>query len=291
MTLKLNVSYSSLEDWYEYYGSSWYQDIAFICFLPCGLFGFMLNLLVYKILKNKQFVLPIYTYLRWYTLCSAAVCLVFATKFVQSTRQLLGFTNSAAAFWYASKILVPIITILNLYGAFLDVVLSLDRVILFSKNNQKIFFTKLNPNKLSIYLLLISFLFQFPVWFYYEPFEHNIPLNETFNFTMHYLNRSEFGNSLYANILIIVHHLIADVLPVFLQNVINIVTIVRLRRYLKRKSKLLNSKCNKIEKEEAVLVNPNLKVSVKKEKKKLKSNQIEDRLTIMVIILSTLSTM
>jgi hypothetical protein len=295
-----NVTYLPLEYWYEYYGSSWYQEIAFISFIPSSLVGFILNLLVYTILRDKQFNLPIYSYLRAYTICSACVCLAFSTKFIQNARRIIGVTNSETAIWYTTKFLIPLITILYIYGACLDIVLSLERALLLSNTFKK--FKKLNPTKLCVFFFIFSFLFQIPVWFYYEPASKEIPLNETYNLKIHYFTRSEFGNSFTASILIVIHHLIADFLTVFLENLINIITLIYLRKYLKRKDKLMNNKHEKHGEEEAESVfvsDTHVKGEKSKEstpsislrKKNIKFSQVEVKLTIMVIVLSTLSTM
>jgi hypothetical protein len=282
-----NQTVESLEYWYEYYGSSWWQEIASLIVLLIGIIGFAFNVLAYRVLTNKEFNLPLYSYLRVYTACSICICLLFTTQFVHNSRQIVGVSCSIWPFWYLTKFLIPTINVFYTFSGSLDVVISLDRAILFFNFLKS--FKNANPIKLSMLMFIASFILQIHMWFRFEP-RSIVVVNV--NKTFYYSSLSQFGTTTTSNTAMFINHLIADILPVILEITLNMIAIIQLKRHLKRKNKLLNRKrSNQNEDGEdltSFITESDQKVKIKKKKK---FNKIEIKLTIMVCVLSAISTL
>jgi hypothetical protein len=154
-------NYYPLEYWFSLVGSVYINNILPITLIPISAIGTILNLLALLILRADTFNLHFYTYLRAYTSCSLLICLLNSTLFVSGTRQLLKFTNTKGSFEYYCYFLGPMIAITNLYCSFIDVILSMERIVLLSKKFE--WFRKINPLLLCLIFAIVANLLNCPV--------------------------------------------------------------------------------------------------------------------------------
>jgi hypothetical protein len=287
-TVKPNATYLSLDFWLNAFGSPWVQEIANLTLIPIGFFGFIFNIMALIILNGKQFDIPVYEYIRIYTINSGVICLFTITRFINNTRRFFSWSNTQFANRYFVYFYSPVTNSLFVFGAFMDIILTFDRIVMFS--NRFHFFKKFKPKIVSLVVLIASFVSMATIWISYTSTKRIIRLNETYLFTMNYM-----GASKYKSIYIYVYNgVIMDVIPVIIEICLNISTIISLKTFIKKKKSIrtgmtsslitnLKSKTNDSE-------NKNQKVNKAKEKKD-KSRMMEIKVTILIITMSFLSIM
>jgi hypothetical protein len=278
--------YYSLEFWYSVFGSAYAKNIVNVALIPIGLTGAILNVLALMVVRADTFSSPFYTYLRAYTYCSICICLLNATLFTSGTRYLLEFTNTKRSIQYYCYFFAPLISVINLYGSFIDVVLSMERIVLLSKRIE--WFRKIDPKLLCIIFAIISNLIAWPYWTIYKPELKIVMLNETTPYTIHYINAEMFSNSLSIYINVIPY--IIDTFPIVLETTFNIISILLIKKYKKNKIRVLADQSTKsgrnLHSIEKTVVNKCVNNNIT-----MRTRRMEVKLTILVIILSILSTM
>jgi hypothetical protein len=300
------IIYQSIDFWFKSFGSQWYQEIIYLTLVPIGIVGILLNILVLVILRSDTFSLTFYTYLRAYTLTSVFVCFLVSTRFVQSTRHTFKFSNTYAANAYVTYFFIPMINTISMIGNFLDVALSIQRVVLLLSKGADAC-KKINPIFVCFLFGIISPLLCIPFWFNYEPVTKEIHLNETKTFMIHYysLKYSCKNIRLYLDILTYVF----DVIPIIVETTCSITSIVLIKKHVKRKIRLVgnNLKMNNGDTNSPhpvltpinaiIIATPingvttfNKKATISKNLVK-KNKKMETKLTILVIFMSILSTM
>jgi hypothetical protein len=280
-------SYYSLEYWLKVFGSIYALDVVNVALIPIGIIGAVLNILALIVMRAENFNLPFYTYLRAYTYCSICICLLNATLFTTGTRKLLKFTNTKETVQYYCFFYGPLITIINLYGSFIDVVLSMERIVLLSKKLE--WFRKIDPKLLCVIFAIITNLFTWPYWTNYRAEQLTVMLNETTPFVIHYYKFKMFSIAL-SNYFYVLPY-ISDTFPIVLEIVLNMISIILIKKYTKNKMRILTRvrtrakitvrNDSSIERSATNTNNPST----------IRARRMEVKLTILVIILSILSTM
>jgi hypothetical protein len=284
-------SYYSLEYWLKVFGSIYALDVVNVALIPIGIIGAVLNILALIVMRAENFNLPFYTYLRAYTYCSICICLLNATLFTTGTRYLLKFTNTKGSVQYYSYFFGPLITIINLYGSFIDVVLSMERIVLLSKKLE--WFKKIDPKLLCVIFAIITNLFTWPYWTIYEPEQSTVMLNETTPFIIHYANFKSFSSGLIKYLIILPY--IIDTFPIVLETAFNIISIFLIKKYTKNKIRVLDkSRADRVTKTAVTVHNINTigrSVPNTNSPSTTRARRMEVKLTILVIFLSILSTL
>jgi hypothetical protein len=260
--------YLSEKQWLNMYGSIKSDEFAYVMLLPVCLIGLVLNILTLLIFKRNEFKnMIVYKYLRIYTLNSIAICILLSTRFIGNSRQFFEFTNSYWAVKYFGNIYLPLINTLSFFQSCLDIILSFDRVVLFS--NKFVFYKKLKPTLVSLIVLFFCFVLMGYYWFSLTPKQVDLALNETEIFKMHYLTNSKLSNK-YA---LYVSNVISDVVTFVVEFIMSAVTIVLLRDYLNKKKVVANvTNVNNHELEQNV-----------------RAKKMEVRITVLVTIMSIIS--
>ena len=253
--------------WFEKYGSLWIIDVLYIALLcPLSVVAVFLNILSFKIFSSKGFSKKnLNKYFKVYTINSMVISALFSFNFLVRTPTILEFTNSYTARFIAIKIMFPLFAIIYFYLSILDIVISLERISHFLIILKKL--RTCNPYKICFLLFLVSLAMNLTYTFVYYPGSVNVKLANNTNYTIYYNALTSYGKSKIGQLNIIAVYLTRDVFILFVVIVLNILSIVLLRRHLRKKSELLNSN------EENISL--------------MKS--INTRLTVMVIVMLTIS--
>jgi hypothetical protein len=285
-----NKSYYSLNYWYESLGSTLIHEIVYISLVPIGIIGILLNILALFILRSNKFRLSFYTYLRAYTICSVFICFFNATQFSAGVRRSLPFTNSKLSIQYFSYVYIPFFTGINVYGTSLDVVLSIERVALLS--NRMHWFRSVNPKKLCFILMIIFSILAIPYWFFFEPMEMEVKLNETTTIRLHYFITHH--STSFLKFYFYVYSCFVDAIPIVVETSLNIISVIMIKKYVKQKLRILvgssrsSSRSNQIELGNLLIT---LRRANESNNFAFRSKQMEIKLTILVIFLSIVSIM
>lgn len=266
---KLNDLYHSKLYWQEKNGNFLFIDILYISLLcPVSTVGVVLNLIALKIFSLKCFSTKnVYKYFKVYTINSMIICILFALNFLVKSPNILEFTNTYVSRLIALRMYFPVFAILYFYSSIMDIFISLERISHFTIKLKNI--RNYNPYKVCFFLFLVSVAMNSTYIFVYVPGSVNIKLDDNSNYTVHKTVLSAYGKSPIGQLNIIVVYLIRDVFILLTVIVLNILSIVLLRRYLRERRELLN-----INEENILLM-----------------NSINTKLTIMVIVMLTISSL
>jgi hypothetical protein len=273
--------YYSKDFWLNRVGSYWYQDVANLGIIPLCLIGMILNIISYLIFRGREFYsLTIYEYMRVYSLNTALICAIGSTRFIAFSKHFFAFSNSEWATRYFINFFSPVINSLILYQSLLDIVLSFDRIVLFT-NNRFMFYRRLKPKVTCFILLILSFVLMTNFWLLYTPRQVEVKLNKTQTYVIHYFVKA----STFTNIGMIISNLISNLVTLVLEIPLNFITIYQLRVYLNLRNSL------RIQYQvDNNLINPTIllhSISIIDYRKR----QMEIRITLPIIILSFTSIM
>jgi hypothetical protein len=282
-------SYLSKLQWFavfRLYTQQWIE----VSLIPIGIIGILFNILALVVMRSDRFTLPFYTYLRAFTIASIFICFMNATQFTAGARSILNFTNSKISFGYYCFIFYPLQVLTNVYGSFLDVVLSLERVLLLS--NMMNWFKKINPKILCLIFFLISTLLTLPYWFYLDPTSMTVYLNKTTPFTIHYPTLSAYFYYVfdYTNKL----SYVTEIVPIVFEVVLNTLSIYAIKKYTKNKRRITTNRVIKIDSQKqpsASIAIRSIMVPSTTITAANRAKRTEVKLTILVIFMSLLSIM
>jgi hypothetical protein len=281
------TEYHSLDYWLDHYGSMWHQEITFLILLPIGLIGFILNLMALCVYQRREFeTMPIYDYLRFYTANSAVICLLISTRFINRSRRFFNFANTSFAMNYFAHFYIPVLNFAYFYGSCLDILLTLDRIALFS-NEFQFFKVFKKPKKICIILMVISFLFTIDFWFLSSVSKVELKLNATQVFVMYHLASSRLNHDLAIHFT----NLIVNIIPIIIEVPLNISTILLLRAYMRRRKNIGIVKFVMSKERNTSDTSLFDEQSNKEFKQKDKAKKLELKVTFLIIFMSFLSLM
>ena len=229
--------YLTKQQWFEQFGSSWTLD-SLILFLatPFSLAGIILNSLNFYVLSNKKFKSKIiFSYLKVYSLNSLLLSLTLSTYF-NISYNYFDMTNSFLVRAYSSKVYIPIVTILAFFSGFLDILISVERLLDFFPGTRK-----LTSLKSCFILMPIVILITLPYFFIYYPAHLDVNLSQKETFRLYYIGLSEFGQSPIGKIVNFALFFIKDVLVFIAEIVLSIILVVLLRKHTKKKNKVMKT--------------------------------------------------
>lgn len=209
-----------------------YDAIFLIAFPPFGCLALVGNLISYRILTARYFQQkPLYAYLRATCLNSSIINFVFAITFLCESRRYLVFANTEWAIFFRCYFKIPVINTCYFYGSILDIVLSLDRLVEFTRFKQR--FRQINAHRLCIILLVVCIVLNLPYIFVFEPKMrrvHFVDANgDRSSENSYYYGESAFASSSKGAILKNIHYIIRDFLTLVVMVLFNIVTLVLLK--------------------------------------------------------------
>jgi hypothetical protein len=270
----------TLEYWFNFYGFTLQRTIIYLIFIPLNIIGLVLNIISYLVFKNRDFQLPVHKYIRIYTLNSAFICLLLSTRFINTSRRNFSFSNSEGAIKYYIQFYLPFLNSLTLFQAFIDIILSFDRIVLFS--NKYLFFKKMNPMLVSVITLILSFILMGYYWIKMSLTKTEIRLSENKIYTLYRSELSHLSNK-YANY---ATNIISDVLPLCIEIPLNIITIKLAKQFVAKKKISIST----------VTTSSNIKRHTEHSKDKestqsSRAKRMEIKLTVLVVFMSCLSIM
>jgi hypothetical protein len=268
-----NVTYYPLNHWYSQFASSREQEILALVMLGSGIIGIFLNILTLIVLRSNAFDLKVYTYLRVFVVNSIMLCFWTALSFIFMVKSFFSFANTNGASLFNIYLVIPFLRMNNTFGVFIDILISFERVALFS--NRFNWFKKLKPIIPCEISAIISVFVVIPYFFYYKPIQIEIPLNETEVFTMHFFRSKKYITILKEYITVLSY--ITDILPVILQVLLSIAAIVLIKSYSKNKNRINNMPMKR------------MNTSTSNNETRKRTRKMEIKITIMVIILTTIS--
>jgi hypothetical protein len=243
-------------------GLEYYQEMIYLSLIPIGLIGIGFNILTFMILRGEQFRLPVVHYLRAHTVNSCLMCILIPTV-------ITAYINSEWSNKYYTHFYIPILNLLIYYQTSLDTLLTLDRALTFTTRFEKL--KELKPKLVSMILLVISLVMNSPVWFTFKTKKIEIQLSETEK-SVFYMAIMEANHFFYFASIIV------DTIPFVVEMPLNVVTMVLLKKYLKRRIHFRNAR--PLNHPDGLLL-----------QQENRTRKMEMKVTFLVIVLSVLSFM
>jgi hypothetical protein len=208
------------------FGLEFYQEMIYLSLAPFGLIGIGLNILTFVILRGEQFRLPVIHYLRVHTINSCLMCLIIPTV-------ITGHINNEWSARYHVHFYIPFINLLVFYQTSLDTLLTLDRALAFTTYFDNLM--QFKPKLVSLILLIICILVSLPFWTAFNIKPIDIELNETGKFVLHSSTIEPSYFFYFAN-------LVLNIVPFVVEMPLNVVTMILLKKYLKRRVHFMNAR-------------------------------------------------
>ena len=234
--------YFSKDYWFSQFGSSLLLDLLqLLAVLPFSLIGVAFNFLSYFTLSKKTFRNSVfYNYLRVYTLNSMIVNMVMALFFWPNTLRTFEFSNTYGAYIYKSFIYVPVINACVLFGSFMDILISLERLFKFYPHLDNRF------NKIPIWKIIVTFivatvLLCVQYLFKFAPAYIDVQLSASSVFRIYFTAATPFTNSLWGKVLNYLVYFIRDVLCLLTETGLNIYVSMLFSQQIMLKKKLTNT--------------------------------------------------
>jgi hypothetical protein len=269
--------------------------------------GFLMNLISFRVLFGLQFKsIRLFKYLKVYILNSMAVCFISMFIFL-STMRYINF-NSYLSIGYTVYIYVIIVNTGYFYGCLLDILIILEQIL--TLKNKINIVNKYSPFGFCLMAFLLCLLINLPYFFVFKPASLSVNLSESVSQIFYFVGQNEFSKSAIGKILILAVYLIRDFVTLAFEIILNLMSMVMLRKHLTKKS-VLTAKFSLVEgravskdtmsvltKNEAQSTSNKKRMTMmdKNEKKsifnaKSSDTEINSKVTMMVIAISILSTL
>ena len=239
----LNDSYIqlSISNWLELFGSTYLHDFLYTYILTAtSLTGFLLNLLSFCILLKKKFdKIPIFHYLRLYTLNSSIICLFLSSTFLGITYRLYEFTSAYQVYYYGFYVFVPFYSTFYMFNSFIDVYISLERLSLFLPKLKKLNSFSWKPTCLIMFFA--SVIINIPIFFIFDKASFSLILNDIEVHKIWSFILSDFALSFIGKVAQYVVFSIRDVLTMGFEIFINVLTIILMKKHFNLKKKFIRN--------------------------------------------------
>ena len=231
----------SISNWLELFGSTYLHDFLFTYILTVtSLAGFLLNLFSFCILLKKKFYrMPIFHYLRVYTLNSSIICFFLSTTFLGITYRLFEFTSAYQVYNYGLYVFVPFYSIFYMFNSFIDVYISLERLSLFLPKLKKLKILSWKPT--CMIMFIASVIINIPIFFIFDKASFSLILNGIEVYKIWSFILSDFALSMIGNVSQFLVYSVRDILTMGLEIFVNILTIVLMKRHFKIKRNVITN--------------------------------------------------
>ena len=239
----LNESYVqlSISNWLELFGSTYSHDFLYTYVLTAtSILGVLLNILSFCILLKKNFYKkPIFHYLRVYVINSSIICLFLSSTFLGITYRLYEFTSAYQVYIYGLYVYIPFYNTFYLFNSFMDVFISLERLSIFLPKLKKLNSLAWKPTCLIMFFA--SVFINIPIFFIFDKASFSLKLNgievhKIWSFTL-----SNFALSMIGKVIQFLIYSIRDILTMGLEILINILTIVLMKKHFKIKKNVITN--------------------------------------------------
>ena len=163
------------------------------------------------------------------------MCLVLSTYF-NITYNYFDMTNSFLVRAYSSIVYIPIVTILAFFSGFLDILISVERLLDFFPNVRK-----LTSLKSCFILMPVVILITLPYFFIYYPSHLDVDLSQNETFRLYFIGLSDFGQSSIGQIVNNVLFFIKDVLVFIIEIVLNVLLVVLITKHKNKKKRVIKT--------------------------------------------------
>jgi hypothetical protein len=189
---------------------------------------------------DKEFDMPLYSYLRVYTINSAVMCLFCVTLFTANSFRFFSWTYAYPTQFFNNYIEIPVSNTSYYFGTMLDLIITLDRISFFHKSIKKIFI--LGPYKLCGVILAFCIVTDFPFYFNYSVNMFTFTVNGTQLVHAWFGLPSTYSYSEVGKIVTLVIESFRDVFLLLAELALSVVSIYCLRKYFKNRLRLLINK-------------------------------------------------
>lgn len=173
--------YLSLSEQLAQHGDHiWLELLVIIFYIPACFIGTLLSAVSILIFYQKEFRLPMYSYLMVYSINMLFICIISIYSAITTPTQVISFANTYAANWYVSYIYLPCINLNYFFTTILNIVMTLDRIALFVPKLKKLY--SINHYLVCAAILLMCFIFGFPVFYFYKPNSTLLKLRDNVSF-------------------------------------------------------------------------------------------------------------
>lgn len=257
--------------WLEMFSMSWLVDYLYLFLItPFNIAGIVMNLLCFAILRHKKFQKSdeLYSYFRVNIVNSLLINILEFLLLFSHTYVLSDFANIRLVSLFFCYAYSPLSNFAILYGSFLDICISIERISQFTPKIGIIH--KIRPSFVYLALFLISVLINVQFIFQFEPIAIDVKLDPVTNYRINFWRLSDYAQTQAGLIISYSTYVLRDVVVLAIEIGMNISMVVLLRKYLDFKNRLQNpSKSGKF--------------------KNKVINKSDRNATIMVILMSSLS--
>ena len=221
--------------YYSLFESSELLEIVFtFVFPPISTIAFISNIVSYRIFSSSRiFQKPLYAYLKVICLNSMLINVLLGLSFLWSSRFNNGFGFLKWQAYLQCYFSYILFLASHSFGCFLEIVLALER--LCELTDSRHLFHRFSPAKVCTCLLILCFLLSLPLVVLIEPKEQQFYDSSTNRTELVFDSEpTDFYLSTAGYIIVIVHLVIEEILPLFALIIINFVSFFQFRRKFMR---------------------------------------------------------
>jgi hypothetical protein len=184
-----SYTYYSLDEILTSVGSNWFLDNLNLYPLTLiSIVGLILKIISFVVFLDKEFTIPLYAYLKVFSINNTLLCLVCVINFTATTHRIFEWSNTWWAQVYYNYVFILFEALFYCYGGFivhLNVVIMLDRISFFNRRVQALL--KLLPYSISAISFVICFIVNVPSFFAFAPISRSVKLGQNTTFTVWFI--------------------------------------------------------------------------------------------------------
>ena len=186
--------------------------------------------------EDKKFECNIiFRYLKAYVFNSLLLSCTLSTYF-NISYNYFEFTNTFLGRAYSSIVYIPTVTVFAFFSGFLDILVSVERLLDFYPHIRKP--TSLKPCFILMFMVVVITL---PYFFIYYPAHLDVDLGENETFRLYYIGLSEFGQGYFGKVVNNGLFFVKDVLVFIVEIVLGIILVVLLRKQMDKKMAVIKN--------------------------------------------------
>lgn len=205
-------------------------------YIPTCFISSFLSIVCVFVFYAREFKLPMYAYLRLYSIANTTIALVSIYSALTTPIQLMPVWNMPSSNIYVAYVYEPIMNLSYFFTTVLDIAMLMDRIAIFVPRLKPVFCN--HPYKLSACIFLFCLCIDFPFFFFYLPSSVLFQLNETEYYRLYFIDYTEFGYSNAGHIIQYCQWAIRDILPVVIIFICGLVSVGLLNSHMKKKQRL-----------------------------------------------------
>lgn len=227
--------FSSLNDLLTSYGSTYLLDSLNLYLLTSvSIVGLVVSILSYRIFRLDQFKIALYSYLQVYSVNSAVICFLSFFQFTYGTYRIFNWSNSYYTHALNSYLLAPALTTCYFYSSILDIIVQLESISIYYKKLK----IRLAPRRVCLIAFIACVFINSPFYFTNKPLARTYQLPDKTNYTIWFPGLTSFAKTTVGVISTSFLYLVRDLFVLFIQLIMNIVSIYKLKKFLANKVKL-----------------------------------------------------